>query len=330
MTLLQRSLQRGRLAHAYLFAGEDLTRLETVGRTFAKVLNCHEPNAAGGQMDSCDRCSSCRRIEADNHPDVLWVRPASKLRVIRVAQVRDLMHAIYLKPTEARWKVALLAAAERLNDQAANALLKTLEEPPANAVLILLSSRPDQLMDTVISRCLRLRFASGADVRGGEGKVDDWLREFAQGLAGGRLTVLERYRLLGTLLARLASLREQIANELQERSQLEANPDAEPDLKEKWETELAAAVEAEYRRRRGELLSGLEWLFRDVWILASGLGGELLMLPGMAESAERLARRLRPADAMENLRAVARMIRLLETNAQEALVLEVGLLKLCL
>src|SRR5262245_11612961 len=157
--LLQRSLERGRLAHAYLFAGVNLAELEAMARTLAKAINCHNPprkSHTGLPLDSCDACASCRRIQSEAHPDVFWVRPESKSRVITIDQMRDLMHNVHLKPTHAAWKVAIAVAADRLNVQAANAFLKTLEEPPANSILILLTTEPEQILETILSRCLRL------------------------------------------------------------------------------------------------------------------------------------------------------------------------------
>src|SRR5215210_2079749 len=90
--LLQRSLARQRLGHAYLFSGDDLEHLQLVARTLAKTLNCQQPRASKtvpGAMDSCDDCASCRKIESGNHPDVRWVRPESKSRVITIDQMRD-------------------------------------------------------------------------------------------------------------------------------------------------------------------------------------------------------------------------------------------------
>src|SRR5690348_5065862 len=138
--LLQRSLERGRLAHAYLFIGDELEELEALARTLAKTLNCQEPVVARGvAIDSCDQCLSCRRIGHENHPDVHWVRPESKSRVITTEQMRSLMGEIQLKPGEAEYKIAVVVAADRLRIEAANAFLKTLEEPPAKSVLILLT-----------------------------------------------------------------------------------------------------------------------------------------------------------------------------------------------
>src|SRR5690349_3335278 len=92
--LLRRSLERGRLGHAYLFGGDDLFALETVALTLAKAVNCQEPSRktpAGLASDACDQCESCRRIQDYNHPDISWVRPESKSRVITIDQMRELM-----------------------------------------------------------------------------------------------------------------------------------------------------------------------------------------------------------------------------------------------
>src|SRR3989449_9744430 len=180
--LLQRSLERGRLAHAYLFCGADLAELEAVARTLAKTLDCEKPprrGASGLALDSCDACLSCRKIDSDNHPDVLWVRPESKLRVITIDQMRELMQTIHLKPAQAALKVAVIVAADRLNVQAANAFLKTLEEPPPKSILTLLTTDPQRMLETVRSRCLRLRFVTEAEPQA-SAEQKTWLNEFSQ------------------------------------------------------------------------------------------------------------------------------------------------------
>src|SRR5262249_7818336 len=117
VTLLQRSLDRGRLGHAYLFSGPALGELEAVARTLAKALNCEQPprrGESGLALEACDQCASCRKIDGENHPDVLWTRPESKSRVITIDQIRDLMQTVHLKPTQARFKVGIIVAADRL------------------------------------------------------------------------------------------------------------------------------------------------------------------------------------------------------------------------
>src|ERR1700690_2670707 len=107
--LLQRSLARGRLGHAYLFAGDQLEELESLARTLAKTLNCQKPvKTSGIATDCCDECLSCKKIAGENHPDIHWARPESKSRVITIDQTRELMREIQLKPAEAPFKVAVI------------------------------------------------------------------------------------------------------------------------------------------------------------------------------------------------------------------------------
>jgi DNA polymerase-3 subunit delta' len=328
--LLQRSLERGRLGHAYLFAGDHLTELEAAARTLAKTLNCQQSirgNSAGAALDSCDTCSSCRKIETGNHPDVQWVRPESKLRLITIDQIRDLLQAIQLKPAEARFKVGVIVAADRLNVQAANAFLKTLEEPPGKSVLVLLCTEPQRLLETIVSRCLRLNFGSES-----AGAIDeqqgDCIKALSQMAAGDQKGLLGRYRLLGVLLGHLAGIKAEVEQSVASRSPLERYDEVEPKLREKWEDELAAAIEAEYRRRRADLLLALQWWLRDVWLHTFDLRGRRLKFPALAVESEAVAERISVADATANLEQIEATQRLLAANVQEALALEVGFLKL--
>jgi DNA polymerase III subunit delta' len=327
--LLQRSLARQRLGHAYLFSGDDLERLELIARTLARTLNCLNPRpsqAVPGAPDACDACLSCRKIEGRNHPDIQWVRPESKSRVITIDQMRDLMQTIFLKPTEAQYKVAILAGADRLNPQAANAFLKTLEEPPARSVLILLSTEPGRILETILSRCLRLNFSAGRD-RFQDETFLAWLQQFSDTAVAERGSILSRYRLLSVLLARLNALKEKIEEELTARSPLEKYDDLDPKLREKWEEELKAAIEAEYRRQRADVLTGLEFWLRDVWLQSLG-DTRLLTFPAFQPATAALAARVSTPAASGNLRVLERLQRQLNSNVQEALALEVGLLQL--
>jgi len=335
--LLQRSLERGRLGHAYLFSGHQLDELEALARTLAKTLNCQRPRKAGGAaVDCCDECPACRKIEGSGHADVHWVRPESKLRVILVDQMRELMREMQLKPAEAQFKVAVIVAADRLKMEAANAFLKTLEEPPAKSVLILLSTEPARILETILSRCLRLNFAGEGRARFDAAQLE-WLGQFSALAAREQKSLLGRYRLMDVLLQKLASLRGRVDETLSARSPLEQFPDAEKNLREKWEDELKAAVEAEYRRQRAELLLLLQWWLRDVWLQSLAAlrpggyapegGPGLLNFPDLAGTRQ-VATRLSPEHARQNLQVLEQTQRLLHTNVQEALALEVGLLKL--
>jgi DNA polymerase-3 subunit delta' len=367
--LLQRSLERGRLAHAYLFTGRQLDRLEGLARTLAKTLNCLHPVKRGGvAVDCCDRCLNCQKVEHGNHADVFWVRPESKSRQIRIGQIvhrddsppRVLLDAVNLKPTESQYKFGVIVAADRMNDQAANAFLKTLEEPPPRSVLILLTTEPQRLLETIVSRCLRLTFAGEGPQHLAPAQME-WLAAFSEMAAADQKSLLGRYRLMDVLLRKLNEARASIDETLTARSPLEKYEDAEEELRDRWEKELKAAVEAEYRRQRGDLLLALQWWLRDVWLQtldrvqrlkskaqsrapeveadaaeSKTINHQLSILSSPAcllafpqlEGTKRVAERITPEAAMENLRIMEQLQRWLGTNAQEGLALEVGLLKL--
>ncbi len=324
--LLTRSLARGRLGHAYLFAGDRLEELESIARTLAKTLNCQRPVLQDGvAVDCCDECPSCLKIGNETHADIHWARPESKSRVVTVEQMRELMRQIQLKPAEAQFKVAIIAGADRLNPQAANAFLKTLEEPPQKSILILLSTNPQRILETILSRCLRLNFF------GNQQEPDpaqaEWLQKFSDLAASGQKSLLGRYQLLDVLLQKLAEIRANTGESAAVRSPLEKYEEIEKDLREKWEDELAAAVESEYRRQRADLLLLIQFWLRDVWLHTFNAGKDLLNFPKIA-GAEEVAKRISTRHAQENLQTIERIQRLLHTNVQEALALEVGLLKL--
>ena len=336
--LLQRGLENGRLAHAYLFNGSDLDELENAARTLAKTLCCEKPprRAPGGlPLDCCEACVSCRKVDEEVHPDVLMIRPEMKSRQIGIGQIvqrddsppRPLLSAIYVKPTQAPYKVGIIVSADRMTPPAANSFLKTLEEPPADTVFILLTSDLERLLETILSRCQRLNF-SGESVRHRDPSLIAWLREFSAAAAAPQKSLLGRYRLLSVLLAKLTAARESIEETLTKRSPLERYDDLDSGLKKKWEDELTAAVEAEYRRYRGDLLAGLHWWLRDVWLHALRMTDGLLSYPELAEASSAVASRLNSRQATENLQLLEQTQRLLALNVQESLALEVGLLKL--
>ncbi|QPJ63071.1 MAG: DNA polymerase III subunit delta' [Candidatus Nitronauta litoralis] len=156
--ILTRALESGRIANAYLFYGPESVGKKKAGYELAKALNCETL----GPKNSCDQCSSCRRIDQGLHPDVFFLEPDASGSVrepwIKIEAIRDLQKKLAFMPYEGKTKVVVIDAADRINPQAANAFLKTLEEPPAETVLILITSNPQQLLPTVASRCQGIRF----------------------------------------------------------------------------------------------------------------------------------------------------------------------------
>jgi DNA polymerase-3 subunit delta' len=152
---LRRALRSGRVAHAYIFAGLPGVGKMTTARAFAQALVCRERSD-----DACGECPPCRKVARETHPDVHVLAPEGAGRQIRIRVVRErIQNELALKPFEAPCKVVLIDDAHAMNDNAANCLLKTLEEPPPDSVLVLVTPRPDSLPETILSRAHMLRFA---------------------------------------------------------------------------------------------------------------------------------------------------------------------------
>ena len=143
--LLERSLANGRTAHAYLLLGLPQIGKTTLALNFAQTLNCLD------EAKPCGQCRSCLKIAHGNHPDVRVIEAING--TIKIDQIRAMQREVTLSPHEGRWKVYIIHQMERATTEAANCLLKTLEEPPAQVILMLTASDMDQLLPTIISRC---------------------------------------------------------------------------------------------------------------------------------------------------------------------------------
>ncbi len=150
---LRKQLQSGRLPHSLLFAGPEGVGKRMLALSLAKAVNCQQT----GGIDFCGQCSSCRKIEAGAHPDLREIEPDGQF--IKIDQTRELSREVFFTPFEARRRFFLINQAERLKIEAANSLLKTLEEPPGTSHLILMSTRPEELLNTIRSRCQMYRFS---------------------------------------------------------------------------------------------------------------------------------------------------------------------------
>jgi DNA polymerase-3 subunit delta' len=146
---LQTKLREGRFPHGLIFSGPEGVGKHTYALMLAKALNCTK--AAPG--DFCDACISCRKISSGAHPDVMTISVEEDASQIKIAQVRTLLAVLDLQPLEGRNKVFIIDPADRLNAEAANALLKGLEEPPENSFFILITVNVHELLITVRSRC---------------------------------------------------------------------------------------------------------------------------------------------------------------------------------
>lgn len=159
LELIARAAVRGTLPPSLIFAGPEGVGKRMAAIALAQFLNC--PNRT--QDDSCGTCASCARIARRVHADVLIIEPGDT-GAIRIDQIRDAIERTAYRPFEGRMRVVIIDDADVVNVEAQNALLKTLEEPPAASIFVLVTSRPDVLLPTVRSRCQRLRFGRLAPV----------------------------------------------------------------------------------------------------------------------------------------------------------------------
>ena len=150
-------LRRNRLAHTYLFTGPAGQEKNELAARFAQALNCERSQTRGLTPFEFCSCSSCRKIEKGNHPDVRWLGLDPKIRSIKIEEIRTVVHESFLKPFEGMWKVFIFQDAERLTTEASNALLKTLEEPPGHSIFILLVETKAHLLETIQSRGCEIR-----------------------------------------------------------------------------------------------------------------------------------------------------------------------------
>ena len=150
VTLLGQSLATGRVAHAYLFSGPPQIGKTALALALAQALNCTQPDSP------CGRCPSCVKIARHTHPDVQLVVGQGAAGSIKIDQVRALQREASLAPYEGRYRVFVLRRMDQASIEAANSLLKTLEEPPAHVALALTAVYPESMPATVVSRCQRL------------------------------------------------------------------------------------------------------------------------------------------------------------------------------
>ena len=151
VTILKNALTKDRLSHAYIFTGKQGVGKGRTAFEFAKAANCEEL-----KDDACDECLSCRKANNDNHPDIKEIKAQESS--IKIDQIRELQQEIMYKPYESKKKVYIIHQVEDMTISAANSLLKTLEEPPSYAIIILLTNNLNQLLATTTSRCQLVRF----------------------------------------------------------------------------------------------------------------------------------------------------------------------------
>ena len=307
---LSRAHENGRLAHAYLISG---------------------PPGSGKRGLTSDLSSlvtgtKAGDVFASQPSGVFLAEPESKSRRIVIEQVRALEHALQMRSSEGRRKVAIVADADRLQPQAANAFLKTLEEPPNDSLLLLLSAMPEVLPDTILSRCIAVPLA--ADEKAALSAEETELVELlATAVAPAAKGVQPAYRLARGFHRLLAQMREAIQTEnaaALKREEARYKQTTDGAWLDEREDYFKALTESQYVRQRSRLLETLFFWWSDV--LRTNTGVRQRELPSAQKQTEILAQKLKTSEILWRIRRLEELRDHLGRNIQEALAIEVAFL----
>lgn len=307
---LRRAHEQHRLAHAYLISGSPGSGKQLLAAELASLVNGTRVN---------DVFSAKAR-------EIFVAQPESKSRRIVIEQIRDLEHALQMRASDGRRKVAIISDADRLQPQAANAFLKTLEEPPKDSLLLLLSALPEALPETILSRCIAIPLAQSNQHQ--NKFEEERLVKLLQQAAGEQSWSIQyTYRLAQEFQRLLRAIREQIKSETdQALKHEEARYKDSTDgvwLQERAEYYKALA-ESFYLQRRAELIETLFAWWSDV--LRSSNGIERFNLPNAKRETTALATRFTTIEILRRVRCVEELRDHLNRNIQEALAIEVAFL----
>jgi DNA polymerase-3 subunit delta' len=327
LSLLSRSVQNDSLPPSLLFAGPAGVGKRLTAIAVAQALNCQNPEFSvlgsrfsvqgsgftvpGAGFDACGTCAACKRIARFVHPDVMLVEPGES-GAIKIDQVREIVDRAAFRPFEGRRRVVIIDDADALVPSAQHALLKTLEEPPSSSVFILVTSRPDTLLPTVLSRCPQLRFRPlvADDIAAAlvaRGHSESEARAVAASADGS----------LGQALA--ASAGELVeARDIAQRVLAHASATAEPARRIDGAKELltkTGAMGAGDREQLASHLRAMASLLRDVAVLATRADDRALANPDVRPALDRLTEAYRGERGVRAFTAIDRALEALERNA---------------
>lgn len=306
---LRRGLRHGRVRHAYLITGSASVGKSRLAHSFALALNCTHEDV---EARPCLQCRSCKLIFSGNHPDLLYSETDPNTGALKIEELRSVMQRIALRPYEARYRVAIFHDFDRAQPRAQDALLKTLEEPPPHAILILLAQSTEALLPTIISRCqvVNLRPVPVETLRtvliehfGAEESSADLLARLSGGRIGWAIEALQNPEILDQRAQALDMLDECLA----------ANRNGRFALAEGLSKDKLALT---------PLLELWQTYWRDVLLMAENSPVKPCNTDRVARI-QQLAYNLTPQEALKALRATQQMLGYLNLNVNTRLALEV-------
>jgi DNA polymerase-3 subunit delta' len=307
-SLLQEAAAKNKIGHAYLFRGPDGVGKKTMALTFAAYLNCQNHQ----EGDACCRCASCRKYISGNHPDLIHITPEGA--AIKIGQIRALKHQLAFPPLEAAVRTIILEDVHTMRREAANSLLKTLEEPAPNNLLILTADQAGEILPTIISRCQIIPFGAldHEDMARVLMKENGIEKAQALTLASVAEGSLGRAKLL--LQHDLLAFRQEVVEQLL----LLQNGQPETVAQVFLLSEKAAAL----KENINEFLALLRLWYRDLVLVAAGAPMSSVASKDLASSLPTAIKRWNLAQIYERIQLLDRAEKQLLRNCTRSLVLE--------
>lgn len=290
---LERSFVSGRLAHAWMIVGDPLTHAREMALRMATMVMSEGQNEEGVTRTRT-------LVDSEHHPDLISIEPHSKSRRIRTDEIRTLNGRIYQTSFEGGWKVAMIYHADRLMDNAANAFLKTLEEPPDRTLILLLTQSPHSVLTTIISRCQRIILSEELAEQGGA----VWIPQLEQVLQNGWPADIAQSMIWASTIQDILSVEEKRIGSLAKKNAAE---EVEKDA-------LAARISSQLRLLRTDIIEFILSWYRDVLLCATGCPEDELHHALKAAILKTEAARLSEVGAQECLERLWDMQKKMERN----------------
>jgi len=325
--MLLHAKANGRLSHAYLAVGDDRETLENFAFNWAQTYACQIPAETG---EACEKCLVCRKIRDNAYAELYRLQPASKSRQISVDDVRSCEHQLNLATESGKPKICLVFDADRMTVQAQNAFLKTLEEPPRNVILILLSSQPKGLLPTIRSRCQTISLLTNKRTYDPDlaGQIMPAVARLQSG--AGSATALEVAKILKDIFTELESKAQE--EETGEEESNEMEKELSKSAQKKLDEMRTARIQAEFLRLRERVTEMIQTWFHQKSLLSHGIPRNCLPNPELLEFAGVTADSLissDPADADKQTDITDEFIECLNDNVAQDLAVEAFCLSLC-